>query len=132
ALPGRRPRGPRGARPPAGGPAAGRGAPGGRPPGGGGPPPHRGRPAAVRKPLTSFVGRDEDVARVLKMLDEGRLVTLTGPGGAGKTRLALEMAARLSRVAAARGRGDGPGRAWGGGQGGLWEENPAHDPGGDR
>jgi predicted ATPase/DNA-binding SARP family transcriptional activator len=51
------------------------------------------RPASVPKPLTSFVGRDEDVARVLKMLAEGRLVTLTGPGGAGKTRLAIEIAA---------------------------------------
>ncbi|HEY5984764.1 MAG TPA: BTAD domain-containing putative transcriptional regulator, partial [Streptosporangiaceae bacterium] len=50
----------------------------------------------VRKPLTSFVGRDEDVARVRKMLAEGRLVTLTGPGGAGKTRLAIETAARLA------------------------------------
>jgi DNA-binding SARP family transcriptional activator len=44
------------------------------------------RLTGVRKPLTSFVGRDEDVSRVLKMLAEGRLVTLTGPGGAGKTR----------------------------------------------
>src|SRR5690349_5129632 len=55
------------------------------------------RAAAVRKPLTSFVGRDEDVTRVRKMLAEGRLVTLTGPGGAGKTRLAIELAALLSR-----------------------------------
>src|SRR5262249_61381373 len=117
ALPGRRPRGPRGARPPAGGPAAGRGAPGGRPPGGGGPPPHRGRPAAVRKPLTSFVGRDEDVARVLKMLDEGRLVTLTGPGGAGKTRLALEVAAR--GCLPAPGPGGRPGRPRARCQGGV-------------
>jgi predicted ATPase/DNA-binding SARP family transcriptional activator len=60
-------------------------------------PPPSPRAAAVRKPLTSFVGRDEDVARVRKMLAEGRLVTLTGPGGAGKTRLAIELAALLSR-----------------------------------
>src|SRR5690348_7597723 len=60
-------------------------------------PPSSARAAAVRKPLTSFVGRDEDVARVRKMLAEGRLVTLTGPGGAGKTRLAIELAALLSR-----------------------------------
>src|SRR5262249_14792784 len=60
-------------------------------------PPPSARAATVRKPLTSFVGRDEDVARVRKMLAEGRLVTLTGPGGAGKTRLAIEMAALLSR-----------------------------------
>jgi predicted ATPase/DNA-binding SARP family transcriptional activator len=97
----------------------------------GGDPPHRGRPAAVRKPLTSFVGRDEDVARVLKMLDEGRLVTLTGPGGAGKTRLALEMAARVSPEAAARGRDDGPGRAraWAGCQVWFVELTPVTDPG---
>ena len=60
-------------------------------------PPPSPRAAAVRKPLTSFVGRDEDVARVRKMLAEGRLVTLTGPGGAGKTRLAIELAALLSQ-----------------------------------
>jgi predicted ATPase/DNA-binding SARP family transcriptional activator len=71
--------------------------------------PLRARPA-VRRPLTSFVGRDEDLARVLKMLDEGRLVTLTGPGGAGKTRLALEMAAVLSREPAPGGPAQGPGR----------------------
>jgi predicted ATPase/DNA-binding SARP family transcriptional activator len=95
----------------------------------GGDPPHRGRPAAVRKPLTSFVGRDEDVARVLKMLDEGRLVTLTGPGGAGKTRLALEMAARLSREAAVRSQDDGPGRAWSGCQVWFVELTQVTDPG---
>src|SRR5262249_58358347 len=58
--------------------------------------PQTARLTGVRKPLTSFVGRDEDVTRVLKMLTEGRLVTLTGPGGAGKTRLAIETAARLA------------------------------------
>ena len=36
--------------------------------------------------LTSFVGRDDDVAGVAKALDESRLVTLTGVGGVGKTR----------------------------------------------
>src|SRR5262249_26106652 len=58
--------------------------------------PGRRRLAAVPTPLTTFVGRDDDVARVLKMLADGRLVTLTGPGGAGKTRLAIETAARLA------------------------------------
>lgn len=48
----------------------------------------------VRSALTSFVGRDEDVERIGKLLEEVRLVTLTGPGGAGKTRLANESAAR--------------------------------------
>ncbi len=46
--------------------------------------------------LTSFVGRDEELNRVSKLLGEGRLVILTGPGGTGKTRLALEAAARLT------------------------------------
>ena len=43
--------------------------------------------------LTSFVGRDEDVARVAGMLDEVSLVTLIGTGGVGKTRLAVQVAA---------------------------------------
>jgi predicted ATPase/DNA-binding SARP family transcriptional activator len=42
--------------------------------------------------LTSFVGRADEVRRVGKLLGEVRLVTLTGPGGAGKTRLAIEAA----------------------------------------
>ena len=45
--------------------------------------------------LTSFVGRDEDVAGVAKALNESRLVTLTGVGGVGKTRLAMQTAAEL-------------------------------------
>jgi predicted ATPase/DNA-binding SARP family transcriptional activator len=43
--------------------------------------------------LTSFVGRDQELAMLGKLLGEARLVTLTGPGGAGKTRLAVEFAA---------------------------------------
>ncbi|HEV3067713.1 MAG TPA: BTAD domain-containing putative transcriptional regulator [Streptosporangiaceae bacterium] len=94
-----------------------------------GDPPARVRPAAVRKPLTSFVGRDEDVARVLKMLDEGRLVTLTGPGGAGKTRLALEIAARLSREPAAGSPARGLGQAWASCQVWFVELTPVSEPG---
>ena len=46
--------------------------------------------------LTSFVGREHELRRVGKLLSEARLVTLTGPGGAGKTRLAVEASARLA------------------------------------
>ena len=51
-------------------------------------------PAAVGLPApwTSFVGRDGERATVLAALDEARLVTLVGPGGVGKTRLAVEAA----------------------------------------
>ncbi len=45
--------------------------------------------------LTSFVGRDDDLAAVTELLDRHRLVTLVGPGGAGKTRLAAETAVRV-------------------------------------
>src|SRR5215471_10314177 len=43
-------------------------------------------------PWTSFVGREGERASVLAALAESRLVTLIGPGGVGKTRLALEVA----------------------------------------
>ncbi|MFC4586427.1 ATP-binding protein [Sphaerisporangium corydalis] len=45
-------------------------------------------------PLTPLVGRAEELARVGSLLDDGRLVTLTGAGGTGKTRLAIEAAGR--------------------------------------
>ncbi|MEU1749458.1 BTAD domain-containing putative transcriptional regulator [Micromonospora arida] len=45
--------------------------------------------------LTTFVGREEELKRVGDLLGERRLVTLTGPGGAGKTRLAIEAAGRV-------------------------------------
>src|SRR6266511_4059219 len=47
----------------------------------------------LRAQITSFVGRDDDIARITGVLGGSRLVTLTGPGGSGKTRLATEAAA---------------------------------------
>jgi non-specific serine/threonine protein kinase len=45
--------------------------------------------------LTSFVGRSSELAEVKQMLKSSRLVTLTGAGGSGKTRLALQVASSL-------------------------------------
>jgi predicted ATPase/DNA-binding SARP family transcriptional activator len=64
--------------------------------------PHR-LPGAARggtfgvppEPLTSLVGREQDVATVAALVADHRLVTVTGPGGAGKTRLALAAANAL-------------------------------------
>ncbi|MGC4748756.1 BTAD domain-containing putative transcriptional regulator [Micromonospora sp. DT201] len=50
---------------------------------------------ALPSQLTTFVGREEELKRVGELLGERRLVTLTGPGGAGKTRLAIEAAGRF-------------------------------------
>jgi predicted ATPase/DNA-binding CsgD family transcriptional regulator len=55
------------------------------------PPPRKGLPAQ----LTSFVGRDREICAVKELLASARLVTLTGPGGSGKTRLALRAATDL-------------------------------------
>ena len=52
--------------------------------------------------LTSFVGRESQVAEVRSLLNENRLLTLTGAGGAGKTRLAVEVAGQMAEF------GDGP------------------------
>src|SRR5262249_31576758 len=51
-------------------------------------------PTNLRAQPTSFVGRDELMGRLRQLLEGSRLVTLVGPGGAGKTRLAAELAAR--------------------------------------
>jgi predicted ATPase/class 3 adenylate cyclase len=45
--------------------------------------------------LTSFVGREHDVQEAQRLLQRSRLLTLTGPGGIGKTRLSLQVAADL-------------------------------------
>ncbi len=46
--------------------------------------------------LTSFVGRQEQLTLVRELVSENRLLTLTGAGGAGKTRLAIEVASQLT------------------------------------
>jgi predicted ATPase/tetratricopeptide (TPR) repeat protein len=56
-------------------------------------------PAAARRlplRLTSFLGREDDMGRVQRLLADQRLVTVLGPGGVGKTSLALEVARALA------------------------------------
>ncbi|MDP9247461.1 MAG: AAA family ATPase, partial [Candidatus Dormibacteraeota bacterium] len=47
--------------------------------------------------LTAFIGREEEMAQARRLAGRSRLLTLTGPGGCGKTRLATELAAQLER-----------------------------------
>jgi predicted ATPase len=53
-------------------------------------------PGNLRAATTSFIGREAEVAELQATVKAHRLVTLTGVGGVGKTRLALEVAARLA------------------------------------
>jgi predicted ATPase/DNA-binding XRE family transcriptional regulator len=50
-------------------------------------------PGNLPTPPNAFVGRQKELREVVERLDNGRLLTLTGPGGTGKTRLALQVAA---------------------------------------
>lgn len=52
------------------------------------------RPNNLPPQLTSFVGRDREIEEIEKLLSSHRLVTLTGPGGTGKTRLSLKVASQ--------------------------------------
>ena len=52
-------------------------------------------PNNLPAPVDSFVGRQVELAEIVEAISADRLVTLTGPGGSGKTRLALEAAASL-------------------------------------
>jgi class 3 adenylate cyclase len=56
-------------------------------------------PTNLAAPATPLIGRDAEIGEILRLLEgEARLLTITGPGGTGKTRLALEVAAEaLSR-----------------------------------
>jgi non-specific serine/threonine protein kinase len=54
--------------------------------------------------LTRFIGRGDDVAMLRQALSGTRLLTLTGPGGSGKTRLALQVAGQMRSAPELRGR----------------------------
>ncbi|MET9343864.1 BTAD domain-containing putative transcriptional regulator [Nonomuraea sp. NPDC003804] len=57
-----------------------------------GPPAVRHRRPGVKRPLTSFIGREEELEELTGLLATSRMVSIVGPGGAGKTRLATEAA----------------------------------------
>ena len=51
---------------------------------------------SLPKPLTSFIGRERELAQAKQLLADSYLVTLTGPGGSGKTRLCIAVAAEVA------------------------------------
>ena len=55
-----------------------------------------GVPSNLPAELSTFVGRADDLERGARLLGESRLVTFTGAGGCGKTRLARQVAARVA------------------------------------
>ena len=57
-----------------------------------------GRPTSLPVQSTSFVGREQEIDEVKRLLASARLLTLTGAGGCGKTRLALRVAAEVSSL----------------------------------
>src|SRR5215469_6742357 len=58
-------------------------------------PPRPARPGNLPFPVASFIGRSAELRRTADLLAGNRLVTVTGSGGCGKTRLAIELARRL-------------------------------------
>jgi predicted ATPase len=58
------------------------------------------RVPALPVPLTPLVGREREIAELLELLGATRLLTLTGAGGSGKTRLALELVTRRAGATA--------------------------------
>jgi predicted ATPase len=67
----------------------------GAPPSGPAIEPRAGR-ISLPKPLTSFIGRERELTQAKRLLADGYLVTLTGPGGSGKTRLCIAVAAAVA------------------------------------
>lgn len=53
-------------------------------------------PDNLPRHLSPFVGRRREIAQVIERVNRGRLVTLVGPGGVGKTRLSIEVASRVA------------------------------------
>jgi len=53
-------------------------------------------PTNLPTPVSSFVGREDELGVLERLMGDHRLVTVTGPGGAGKTRLAIEVAGRIA------------------------------------
>jgi hypothetical protein len=53
-------------------------------------------PNNLPRPLTSFIGREHELAEARRLLGNNRLLTLTGAGGSGKTRLCIRLAAEVA------------------------------------
>ena len=60
------------------------------------------RPNNLPLQLTSFIGREKEIAELKALLVKTRLLTLTGSGGCGKTRLCLQVAADVTRTVSGR------------------------------
>jgi hypothetical protein len=58
--------------------------------------PGAGPGGGLPKPLTSFIGRERELAQARQLLQDSYLVTLTGPGGSGKTRLCIALATEVA------------------------------------